>query len=79
MRRALLGALLCLASCAALAAEPARLAVCLYFDGDDNAADFRVGERSAVMVRNLLGHFREVDVRMAPAGRYVAGSLARCD
>lgn len=81
MRRALLAVLLALAGCAALAAPaaPARLAVCLYFDGDDNAADFRLGERSAVMVRNLLGHFREVDVRMAAAGRYVRGSLSRCD
>jgi uncharacterized protein YdaL len=79
MRRALLAALLALASGAACAAPDARLAVCLYYDGDDNAADFRLGERSAVMVRNLLGHFREVDVRMAAAGRYVPGSLSRCD
>ena len=78
MRRLLVGALIWLAACAAYAA-PGHLAVCLYFDGDDNAADFRVGERSAVMVRNLLGHFREVDVQLAPVSRYRAGALSSCD
>src|SRR5436190_407324 len=74
-----LGALLCLAACVASAATPARLSVCLYFDGDDNHADFRVGERSAVLVRNLLGHFKELDVHMGAVGRYAAGNLSRCD
>lgn len=76
--RALLSALLCAACFAANAASP-RLSVCLYFDGEDNAAGYRVGERSAVMVRNLLGHFAEVDVFMAPTARYSAGELASCD
>jgi uncharacterized protein YdaL len=79
MRRALTLAVLCLAALGASPATAQRLAVCLYYDGDDNAADFRVGERSAVMVRNLLGHFKEVEVAMLPAGRYVPGTLARCD
>ena len=69
-----LGALLCLAACVASAATPARLSVCLYFDGDDNHADFRVGERSAVLVRNLLGHFKELDVHMGAVGRFVLRS-----
>jgi hypothetical protein len=51
------------------AAAAANLNVCLYYDGDENGADFRVGERSAVMVRNLLGHFHEVDVFMHPVAR----------
>lgn len=79
-RRATLLCLLLFFSAAATAA-PARLSVCLYFDGEgkDTAAGFRGGERSAVMVRNLLGHFSEVDVFMAPAGRYAAGELSACD
>ena len=70
--------LLC-ALCVAGNAAAARLGVCLYFDGEDNAAGYRVGERSALMVRNLLGHFAEVDVYMAPAARYAPGDLAGCD
>lgn len=52
------------------AAAAAKLKVCLYFDTN--------GERSAVMVRNLLGHFREVDVVMSPVGRYAGGELSGC-
>ena len=70
--------LLC-ALCVAGNAAAARLGVCLYFDGEDNAAGYRAGERSALMVRNLLGHFAEVDVYMAPAARYAPGDLAGCD
>lgn len=61
------------------AAAAANLNVCLYYDGEENAADFRVGERSAVMVRNLLGHFHEVDVFMRPVARYAKAELAGCD
>ncbi len=68
--------LLCLGACSAAAAQ---LRVCLYYDGEDNASGFLVGERSAVMVRNLLGHFREVQARVAPAGRYTAGALPECE
>jgi len=73
----LLLALLLYASAAA--AAPASLKVCLYFDGEENAAGFMLGERSAVMVRNLLGHFREVDVVISPVARYSSGALSRCD
>lgn len=73
----LLLALLLYASAAA--AAPASLKVCLYFDGEENAAGFTVGERSAVMVRNLLGHFKEVDVVMSPVARYSSAALSRCD
>jgi uncharacterized protein YdaL len=76
MRRLALFLALAFAACAAAAAQ---LRVCLYFDGEDNAAAFRTGERSAIMVRNLLGHFTEADVVMAPAGGYAAGGLSRCD
>ena len=62
-----------------VAAAAANLNVCLYYDGDENAAEFRVGERSAVMVRNLLGHFRELDVFMRPVARYTKGELEACD
>lgn len=53
--------------------------MCLYYDGEDNARDFRVGERSAIMVRNLLGHFAEVDVFMSPLARYASAPLSDCD
>ena len=59
--------------CSSLAAAAPRVGVCLYFD------DVPVGQRSAIMVRNLLGHFAEVDVYMAPVDRYAAGQLAECD
>src|SRR4051794_2744128 len=78
MRQFFVALLLGAAACAAGAA-PAHLSVCLYYDGDDNAPDFRVGERSAVMVRNLLGHFKEVNVRMEPVGAYTSRALSQCD
>lgn len=59
-------------------AVAAKLKVCLYFDGAENAAGFRTGERSAVMVRNLLGHFKEVEIAMAPVARYSSAELSRC-
>jgi len=76
MRRALLvlaALLACSGTCAA-----ASLAVCLFYDGEDNAPGYGLGERSAVMVRNLLGHFKEVEVQMAPVARYARGGLSRC-
>jgi len=76
MTKVLIGLLLCVVTCTAAAAN---LAVCLYYDGDDNERDFRIGERSAVMVRNLLGHFKEAEVRMASVSRYSAGALSGCD
>lgn len=79
MRRTLALAALCIAAFSAAAATPSRLAVCVFYDGDDNAPDFRVGERSAVMLGNLLGHFKEVDITMSAVGRYAAGALAHCD
>jgi uncharacterized protein YdaL len=61
------------------AAAAANLNVCLYYDGEENGADFRVGERSAVMVRNLLGHFHELDIFMRPVARYTKADLDGCD
>src|SRR5688572_10369582 len=57
------------------AAAAARLDVCLYFDATPGG----VGERSAVMVRNLLGHFHEVDVFLVPLERYEQAPLSGCD
>src|SRR5687768_8402986 len=57
------------------AAAAARLDVCLYFDATQDG----VGERSAVMVRNLLGHFHEVDVYLVPLERYEQAPLSGCD
>lgn len=64
---------------ASSAAASNRLSVCLYFDGEENAQGFTVGERSAVMVRNLLGHFEEVDVYMTSVARYSGADLSDCD
>jgi uncharacterized protein YdaL len=75
MRRAALVFLL-LACAASAAAAP--LKVCLYFDGEDNAAGFHIGERSAIMVRNLLGHFKEVEVSASSLAGYRSGGLAGC-
>lgn len=58
---------------------PARISACVYFDGEENGPDYRVGERSAVMIRNLLGHFAEVEPRLSPVARYAPGGLAQCD
>jgi uncharacterized protein YdaL len=77
MRRLAVLLLLALACLPCVAAD--KLRVCLYFDGAENEAGFTMGERSAVMVGNLLGHFREVQLASAPSARYTAGSLARCD
>lgn len=86
MRRPALFLLLALASLACQAAGTLR--VCLYFDDPETvgatqrrlpADEARIGEISAVMVRNLLGHFAEAEVVMTPAGRYAPGSLAGCD
>ena len=71
--------LLCLLLLLGAAARAGSLNVCLYYDGEENAPGFMVGERSAVMVRNLLGHFREVDVFMAPVSRYAPSDLDGCD
>jgi uncharacterized protein YdaL len=73
--------LLCLLGfCAGAApAAAADLKVCVFYDGGTNAQGFPVGERAAVMVRNLLGHFREASVDMAPVGDYRRTGLARCD
>ena len=71
--------LLLLLWCSLAGAAGERLNVCLYYDGAENAKDFAIGERSAIMVRNLLGHFAEVDVFMSPVGRYTHAQLAECD
>lgn len=53
----------------------ARMRVCVYHDSGDRGE----GELHAVMLANLLGHFREVEARLAPTSAYAAGALAACD
>lgn len=72
-----------LSSALALLLAPAvaagQLNVCLYYDRAESPSAPHAGERSALMIRNLLGHFREVEVRASPLGQYAAGGLSRCD
>jgi uncharacterized protein YdaL len=75
--RTLLVVLGLLSGPAALAAP--QLNVCLYFDRAESRSAHPLGERSALMVGNLLGHFREVDAHSTPLGEYAAGALSRCD
>ena len=58
----------------ARAEAPAKLTVCVFF-----AARSGNGRLHAILLENLLGHFREVSVRPVEVERYAAGGLARCD
>jgi uncharacterized protein YdaL len=79
--RGALATLSCLLGLVAGAAPAAAadLSACIYYDGQANAQGYRVGERSAVMVRNLLGHFREVRVESGAVADYRKGGLSRCN
>lgn len=66
------GLLACLASVARAAAP---LKVCVYHDAGDDGD----GQLHGIMLRNLLGHFKEVETRIAPAQSYAAGELRSCD
>ena len=69
-----------LAACLVLAAaaRAAPLKVCVYYDAGVYAS-YQNGHLHAIMLENLLGHFREAEVALAPAGAYRARSLSRCD
>lgn len=58
---------------AAAAAAPQR--VCVYHDAGDRGD----GQLHAIMLRNLLGHFREAAVELRPVPSYAPGALAGCD
>ncbi|HEY5899283.1 MAG TPA: DUF2334 domain-containing protein [Burkholderiales bacterium] len=73
-------ALLALVLCLPIACRAAgELKVCLYFDGEENTRGFTVGERSAVMIANLLGHFKEAELSMKSVAQYAASDLVQCD
>ena len=77
--RALLFPALLLAS-SAFAGAPAakaRLNVCVYFEGDPGRSTN--GRLHAIMLENLIGHFREASVRRVEVGSYRAGGLETCD
>lgn len=57
------------------AAGPSR--VCVYYDaGDDPASDG--GRLHAIMLENLLGHFREAQASLLPVAEYSDGTLKDC-
>lgn len=70
MKKALLAALL------AVPASAAPMTVCVFHEAAaGRPADGRV---HAIMLENLLGHFREVETRRAEIASYEAGGLASC-
>ncbi len=60
------------------AAAAPTLRVCVYYDSGKTPS-YRNGELHAIMLENLLGHFREVKLSLAPAAGYRAGGLSSCD
>lgn len=58
-------------------AAPAPLEVCVFYEG--STARTGNGRLHAVMLENLLGHFREVRVAGVPVAEYRAGRLRSCD
>lgn len=77
MRRWLAAAPLLLTAVPALPAAPASrtLSVCVYYDAGDRGD----GQVHAIMLKNLLGHFREASVSLRPAEGYRRGDLGACD
>jgi uncharacterized protein YdaL len=59
-------------------APPRTLRVCVYYDVGRTSSD-KTGELHAIMLENLLGHFREAAASLSPAADYEKGGLARCD
>ena len=56
----------------------ARLRVCVYFEvGKDSG--FVNGRLHAIMLENLLGHFRETAVALVPVSEYRRAGLESCD
>ncbi|UPT72626.1 MAG: DUF2334 domain-containing protein [Elusimicrobiota bacterium] len=72
MKHAIIAVLL-----AAPAAAAPSLTTCVYYEGAaERPANGRV---HAIMLENLLGHFREVKAERREIGSYRAGDLSRCD
>jgi len=73
---------LCAFSAAAFGEDPRpdlpALRVCVYYDVG-KAPSYRNGQLHAIMLENLLGHFREASAALAPAAEYRAAGLGRCD
>jgi uncharacterized protein YdaL len=63
---------------AASPGSAAQLKVCVYYEGGRDAR-FVNGRMHAIMLENLLGHFREAAVALAPVEAYRRGGLAACD
>lgn len=59
----------------AAAASAAPLKVCVYHDAGDRGD----GQLHGIMLRNLLGHFREARVELRPVPAYAPGGLSGCD
>lgn len=60
------------------APAPGSMKVCVYYDqGKD--AHYTNGQLHAIMLENLLGHFREAAVVLSPAASYRPGELDSCD
>lgn len=76
-----LGLLLVLLSASAAPARepaaPGSMRVCVFHEG--SAAFPSDGRLHAILLKNLLGHFREVSVRLVETADYRGGGLAACD
>lgn len=77
MRRASLLSVLLAASAFGAPPAPAGPRVCVYYEGA--AGRSSNGKLHAIMLENLLGHFREATVRRIEIAGYRAGGLAACD
>lgn len=58
--------------------QPGSLRVCVYYDAG-RQANPKNGRIHAVMLENLLGHFREASVSLLAVGKYRERDLDRCD
>ncbi|MCB0420249.1 MAG: DUF2334 domain-containing protein [Bdellovibrionales bacterium] len=55
------------------------LSVCVYYDAPVDRPNYQLGHIYAVMMRNLLGHFQEVQPKLIPIREYQSRSLFGCD
>lgn len=56
-----------------------KLKSCIYYDNITTAPKYRLGEIYAIMLQNLMGHFREVEVISLKMREYKSGDLNKCD
>lgn len=76
-RGLLLAVQLAVGSSAAAPAAPGSLEVCVFYEASTDRTSN--GRLHAIMLENLLGHFREVRVTRLPVGEYRPGRLRSCD